>query len=433
VSAIAQPSQPPADDGDALIARLRELPGAAELIALAEARGGVELVGGAVRDLLLGRVPRELDAVVAGGVEDLASELANALGGRATVHERFGTAEVRAEGIAVDLASMRAETYPAPGELPEVRPGTPVEDLHRRDFTVNAIALPLAGERRGELRSVEGALEDLAARRLRVLHERSFLDDPTRILRLVRYAVRLSFSVEPHTAELAGSALASGALDSVSGARLGSELRLAFAEPCAVEILAELDRLGVFAAWEAGVGFDEHIARAALELLPADASRRLLLAASLLLGLAYKLDEEDAEPAMRGFIYDMELPSGEGDRVFGAAVSAAVVADGVGSVATTADILDLMYRAPVESLALAVAVRDLEDGPDSYGRRTIERWLNTMRHVELEVGGEDLIAAGVPEGPEVGARLEEAYRLLLEEAIEPGRESELRAALGVQL
>jgi tRNA nucleotidyltransferase (CCA-adding enzyme) len=423
----------PTEDGQALLERLRALPGGPELIALARERGGIELVGGAVRDLMLGAPPRELDAVVRAEVEPLAQELAERLGGEATVHERFGTALVRAPRVDVDLATMRAESYPSPGALPQVRPGTPDEDLRRRDFTVNAIALALAGEEAGRLRAVPGAFDDIAARRLRVLHERSFLEDPTRILRMARYAVRLGFEVEPHTAELAALALRAGALKTVSGARLGAELRLAFAEPCAVEVLAELDLLGVLSAWESGVSFDEHVVRVALEIMPKDGSRPVLFAAALLLGLAVALNSEDTEAAMRGFIADLQLPAGVGERVFGAAVSACFVIDSVDEAGTTPDLLELTEGTPIESLALAAAVRDLEDGPGSYGRGLIEDWLREQRHIALQVTGDDLIAAGVPEGPEVGLRLEESYRMLLEERIEPGRESELRAALEAKL
>jgi tRNA nucleotidyltransferase (CCA-adding enzyme) len=412
---------------------LRELPGGAELIALAGQRGGIELVGGAVRDLMLGVRPRELDAIVVAEVEAVAHELAERLGGGASVHERFGTALVSSPGTCVDLARVRAESYPQPGALPQVRPGSPVQDLQRRDFTVNAIALGLAGEDAGRLRAVPEALEDLAARRLRVLHERSFLEDPTRILRMVRYSVRLGFAVEPRTAELATQALEAGALKSVSGARLGAELRLAFAERCAVAVLAELDRFGVLSAWEPGVCFDEHVVRMALEIMPEDGSRPVLFAAALLMGLAGELDNEDSEAAMRAFIADLQLPSGVGERVFGAAVSACFAIDSVDEAATTPDLLELTDGTPIESLALAAAVRDMEDGPGSYGRGLIEDWLREQRHVALQVTGDDLIAAGVPEGPEVGLRLEESYRLLLEERIEPGRETELQAALEAKL
>ncbi len=424
----------PTVEGAVALDRLRHLPAGAELISLAqEWGGGIELVGGAVRDLMLGERPRELDAIVSSGVEQVAYTLASRLEGEVTFHERFGTALVRSPSARVDLATIRAESYPAPGALPEVRHGSPEDDLRRRDFTVNAIAVSLAGEHPGKVRAATNALEDLAARRLRVLHDQSFLDDPTRILRLYRYATRLSFEVDPDTAALAATAMEVGALKTVSGQRLGAELRLAFAEPDPVRALAELDRLGVLTACERGVSFDEHVVRTALQVMPPDGSKSVLFAAAMMLELANSLDQEDTEPVMREFIYHLELPSGEGDRVFGAAVSAAFVMEAVVGADTTAELLEITDGAPVESLALAAALRDMEDGPNSYGRIVIEEWIREQRHVALQVTGDDLIAAGVPEGPEVGLRLEESYKLLLEERIAPGRDTELRAALEAKI
>jgi tRNA nucleotidyltransferase (CCA-adding enzyme) len=431
-------------DGARMLERLRAIAGGAELLASAEEYdGSVELVGGAVRDILLGVVPRELDVVVDGDVRPFATALAKRLDARAgenrkercevTSHERFNTALLCWESGAIDLAMRRTETYSSPGALPDVAAGTPAQDLARRDFTINAIAMALHGEQRGQLRAVAGALEDLQAHRLRVLHDQSFLEDPTRLLRLVRYAARLGFEVDRHTAALAGAAIAAGALQTVSGERLGAELRLAFAEADPVTALAELDRMGVFEAWEPGVSFDEHVVRTALAILPEDGSRSVMLAGALLLELTHKLDEEDTEPSMRGFLYDLQLPSGEARRAFGTAISASFAIDNVDGAETTAELLELTLDTPVESLALAAAVCEVEGGPDSYGRRIIEEWLRERRHIELQVTGDDLIAAGVPEGPEVGARLEESYRLLMEERIEPGRENELRAALEVSI
>jgi tRNA nucleotidyltransferase (CCA-adding enzyme) len=430
----------PCGDGAVVLERLRDLTGGAELLAVAEEHSGsVELVGGAVRDIMLELPPRELDVVVAGDARAFAAALAQRLDTlsaedpdercEVTHYERFATALVRWSSGEIDVAMRRTETYRSPGALPDVAPGTPEQDLARRDFTINAIAVALCGEQRGQARAVAGALEDLAARRLRVLHDTSFLEDPTRILRLVRYATRLGFEVDPHTAALASAAIAGGALKTVSGERLGAELRLAFAEPAPVGALAELDRIGVFAAWEPGVSFDEHVVRTALEILPDDGSVPVLLAAALLLELSHQLDQEETEPSMRGFLHDLALPAGDGGRVFGAAVSAVFAADHVDGADTTADLLELTLDTPVESLALAGAVRDMEDGPGSYGRRVIEDWLRERRYVALQVTGDDLIAAGVPEGPEVGVRLEESYKLLMEERIEPGRDTELRAAL----
>src|SRR3954468_16344314 len=158
---------------------------------------GVYVVGGAVRDALLGRVPHELDLLVEGDATAVARRAAERLGGGATIHARFGTATVRAAGHAFDLVSARTERYPRPGALPEVELGATAEqDLARRDLTVNAIAVRLAD---GELVAWPGAPEDLDAGRLRVLHDASFRDDPTRLVRAARYAARLGFAVEPHT------------------------------------------------------------------------------------------------------------------------------------------------------------------------------------------------------------------------------------------
>lgn len=432
------------EDGVMVLERLRLLPAGSELLDLAQEHlGSVELVGGAVRDIMLGSTPGELDVVVASDARAFAEALALRLGPLAgeslgercgvTYHERFGTALVDWKTGKVDIVTRRTETYSSPGALPDVAPGTPEQDLARRDFTVNAIAVALAGEHMGQVRAAPGALEDLSARRLRVMHDASFLEDPTRILRLVRYATRLGFEVESHTAALAANAIEAGALKTVSGARLGAELRLAFAESDPVAALAELDRLGVLAAWEEGVCFDEHIVRTALEILPEDGSKQVLLAASLVLELSRELDQEETEPAMRGFLYDLELPARAGDRAFGVAVSAIFAIDHIDEADTTSDLLELTVGTPVESLALAAAARDLEDGPESYGRRLLEEWLSQRRHISLEITGDDLVAAGVPEGPEVGVRLEESYKLLLEERIEPGLETELRAALEARI
>src|ERR1700679_1710683 len=136
-----RPQSEPAGEGEArgaeVLGDVADIPGGPDLLALTETRADVELVGGAVRDLLFGELPRELD-VVAPDAPALARELAARLGGEVTVHERFGTALVEHGEVRIDVATRRAESYPAPGALPEVRPGTPEEDLARRDFTVNA-------------------------------------------------------------------------------------------------------------------------------------------------------------------------------------------------------------------------------------------------------------------------------------------------------
>src|SRR3954464_14864984 len=213
------------DEAVDVLSALETAPGADVVLAAVGDEPGVHVVGGAVRDALLERVPRELDLVVEGDALAVARRAAARVAGELTAHERFGTATVRADGYEFDLAAARRESYARPGALPDVELGaTLAEDLGRRDFTVNAMAVRLGD---GELTAWEGAEADLRAGVLRVLHDRSFADDPTRMLRLVRYAARLGFAPDPHTAALVDPAL----LATVSGDRLGAELRRLLEEP----------------------------------------------------------------------------------------------------------------------------------------------------------------------------------------------------------
>src|SRR3954471_4204532 len=174
---------------------LRAAPGAEIVLQAVAGDAGVYVVGGAVRDALLDRVPKELDLVVEGDAIALATRAAERIGGTLTAHERFGTAAIKGDRFAFDLSSARTETYERPGALPTVALGATIQqDLARRDFTVNAIAQDLQTD---ELIEWPGARQDLRNGVLRVLHDRSFTDDPTRMLRLVRYMARLGFEPEP--------------------------------------------------------------------------------------------------------------------------------------------------------------------------------------------------------------------------------------------
>jgi tRNA nucleotidyltransferase (CCA-adding enzyme) len=419
--------------GQAVLARLRELPGGSCLLELAAGREDVELIGGATRDLLLGRSPRELDVVVDGDAASFAAELAASsperedgeAGGslETTVHERFGTALVSFRGGRIDIAARRSESYPAPGALPEVRAGTPDEDLARRDFTVNAIAVALGGPGAGTVRTAPHSLEDLASERLRVLHERSFLDDPTRLLRLARYRARLGFEPEPRTAELAGEALAGGALASLSGARVGSELRLALGEPDAVGALAALEELGVLRALPPGLDFDRALARRALELLPGDARADLELLACLLLGAAARA----GEAPLLALLGELEFVAADRDRAIGAATLAPALLERLEGRHSPSQLRETMHRATLEAVALAGALGEAHARPEAAA--AARDWLFELRHVRLQITGDDLLAAGIPTGPEIGQRLEAALDLRLDGKLDDSPDAQLRAAL----
>jgi tRNA nucleotidyltransferase (CCA-adding enzyme) len=209
----------------------------ARLLGRADAGGiAVHLVGGPVRDYLVGRRLRDLDLLVEPGGGLDAAALARAAGGdgaRVLAHDRFGTVRLVAREGELDLATARRESYAHPGALPRVAPGGLEDDLARRDFTVNALALPLSrSARRGRPRLVDphGGLADLRARRLRALHARSFHDDPTRALRAARLAPRLGFRLAPSSRAALAAALAAGAVGRVSGDRLRRELERLFAD-----------------------------------------------------------------------------------------------------------------------------------------------------------------------------------------------------------
>jgi len=410
--------------------RLRELPGGPELIALAAGRDDVELVGGAVRDVLLGREPRELDVTVTGSSQALAERLATELGARPVeAHERFGTAVVRWDGGRIDIATRRSERYPAPGALPDVGPGSRESDRLRRDFTVNTLAVALSGPGAGRLDGAPGALEDLRGRRLRVLHEASFRDDPTRLLRLARYSARLGFRVEERTAALATEAVDGGALDTVSSARVGAELRLALAEPDPVAALGALDGLGVLAALHEAIAFEEPLTRAALDELPREdgAWPDVLLLASLLLPHD-DYDAHDYETRLRVLLDGFELPAAERERTVHSALLAPRLAARLhdANAGPPSAIYAVAHDAPLEALALAAALAGARG--QAAAADAARRWLSELRHVRLEIGGEELLAAGVGPGPEVGRRLRRALLRKLDGEV-GGREQELAAAL----
>jgi tRNA nucleotidyltransferase (CCA-adding enzyme) len=398
-------------DPDDLAARLREHPRIARLREGLADTPGCWLVGGAVRDLLLGSVPLDLDVVVEGDAAAAAREAAERLGGQARLHERFGTATVAASGLSFDLVTARRERYPAPGALPEVEPAPLDEDLGRRDFTVHALALGLSRGREGELRQAPEGLADLQARRLRVLHDNSFLDDPTRLLRLVRYGARLGFAPEPHTAELAQDAVRNGALATVSGARISGELMLLLDEPAALEGLERARAVGLLRALHPHLRFDRDLAARVLARLPEGGRRDLTL-------LAACVTDFPREELGRWLDW-LALPAAEREAVIAAALGGEALARQLAAADRPSQIAALARHRPSEQLAVAAA---LGAGPQ------VARWADELRHVRLEISGDDLIAAGVPEGPAVGRGLATALARKLDGA-PGGREAELRDAL----
>jgi len=352
-----------------------------ELAQLRDAGGDpVYLVGGAVRDLLLGRGRADVDLVVEGD----AAALAERLGAKVASHERFGTAKVDLGGHEVDIASARSESYPHPGALPVVEPSADLAaDLRRRDFTINAMAIPLQGEPR--LIDPHGGQADLATRQLRVLHDDSFLDDPTRAIRAARYAARYAarfgFGLERHTAEL----LRKADLSTVSADRRAAELLRLAGELDAVRGFALLAKWGL------------------LELRPGGAE------------LLERVAELQAEEPWRSL-------SPRDRTLFAAAVGPPRGEEALAAARPARPSQAVALAAPRDGIELVLA--------RALGAEWLDRYLLEWRDVSLEIDGSDLIRAGLEQGPALGRGLEEARRRKLDGEID-GRDEELAVALRV--
>ena len=335
------------------------------------------LVGGAVRDLLLGARRADLDLVVEGD----AAEVAALIGAEPKTHVRFGTAVAILGDTRVDVATARTERYVNPGALPEVEPASLAADLARRDFTVNAMALPLFTT--PELLDPHGGRADLEAGLLRVIHTASFEDDPTRALRAARYAARLNLEVEPQTARL----LAETDLGTVSEDRVSAELRRLVAEEAGPKAL------GLLAEWGLAGIDDEAPARlSGMRGLMDDPSWAALLS--------------DADAYL-----EAARPSEDSRRAVAALTAKAPD--------RPSQALPLVQNVLPPALALARVA----------GASWLDSWVGEWRHVTLEINGDDLIDAGVAQGPAVGRGLSAALAAKLDGEIST-RDEELRVALG---
>jgi tRNA nucleotidyltransferase (CCA-adding enzyme) len=395
--------------------RVRRLPGMERLLPAVEGLPPTYLVGGAVRDLLRGAVAVDLDIAVERDAPSVARALADRLGGIAREHERFGTATVRAGDLVFDLATTRRETYDEPGALPRVETASLDDDLRRRDFAINALAVGLTGDDLGHLYDPCGGVADLEEGVVRVLHDSSFIDDPTRLLRAVRYEVRLGFRMDRQTEDLARSAAAGGAPRTVSGARIRDELMDLLGEPEAPAGVERMHDLGLDRALHPALDADPELAASAsLGAAAIGADRRLAALAALCSAAPQRLD---------GWLSELHLTSEERDSVARAArVAPRLAAELRGREHQPSELRALLGPEPLVSLALALAMQAPSE--------PILRWVTELASVELEITGDDLLAAGVPEGPALGRALHETLDRKLDGLVS-GREEELEAALAV--
>jgi tRNA nucleotidyltransferase (CCA-adding enzyme) len=367
--------------------------------------GAVYLVGGAVRDLLLGRVHPDLDILVDGDGIALAEAVAAEVGATVVPYPRFHTATIFLyAGGTLDFASARTEAYPHPGALPVAVRGTLNEDLYRRDFTVNAMALALNGEAPGRLLDPFAGQRDLGARALRALHAGSFRDDPTRALRAARFEVRLGFHMDEGTEKLARETIAAGLLDRVSGERIRAELLRLVAHPTRQLGLRRLADLGIATALEATwqvtePGTMERRYAAALRW-----ANRSLVQTGGQTRVSALLEER-----YQWLLFTLrELESAAAGRL----LQRLRVPNRVAALARrSAEVLALAPALDTPHVTMATLAHALGEAPEPLclllpaqltcpaARARLRRFLLARRTRPLLLTGKDLLALGIPEGP----------------------------------
>ena len=373
------------------------------------------LVGGSVRDMLLGAEIKDLDLVTEGDASVLAFEVSKEMSGEVVSYSAFGTATVKVDTARFDLATARQETYLRPGALPSVTPSSMLEDLGRRDFSINSIAVSLSGSEAGTLLDPCQGNDDLERGLVRVLHPNSFLDDPTRILRAIRYEQRLGFQLGGETQTLLLEALASGAMQTVSGDRIRRELELMFEEKRPDLALSRCGELRVLQAIYPPLENGPCVKKLAGHL-----SENPGLAC--LSALSYPLSPQAGD----GFIRKLSMPSRWASAVRD---TIAVRMKSGGDPSTHPHIGDqelasgdlctfLDQRDPT-----SIRVHSLLTNSPCV-RKMLELYLQDLRHMRSILNGRDIIKLGLGPGPQVGEVLRELKRARIDGAVH-NREEEM--------
>ena len=419
---VGEPGVPAAGD---LSERLLALDGFRPVFeavqAVSEGFDGVYLVGGAVRDVLTGEESFDLDIAVEGDGIALGRALAQALGGRAVPHEKFGTAIVlHGQRGRVDVATARTEFYDYPAALPTVEQASIRQDLFRRDFTINAMAVSLKGDDFGRLVDFFGGLSDLDCRVIRVLHNLSFIDDPTRIFRAVRYESRYGFRMDGNTIALARACVEMGLVGELSSARLRDELVALLEEERPGDAILRLAELGIARSIHPHLAADGETV-ALLERLDDLRGRHSPDAPGWRLGLAVL-----ARRLPPGELYDwfgrLRLRRRDADRIADAVAVAPRLLERLPHVSEPAEARALIEAHEPDGALLALAL-----APPGAAREWLERFFAQLREVALEISGSDLTGLGLSESPRVGEILAELLRRKLNGELD-GRAAELEAA-----
>jgi len=416
---VAEPAPAAADVRERLLALEGLAPAFEAIQAVGEPFDGVYLVGGAVRDVLMGEPTFDVDIAVEGDGIAFGRSLAAALGGRAVPHEKFGTAVVIAGDLRVDVATARTEFYDRPAALPRVEQAMLRQDLFRRDFTINALAVSLKGEDFGRLVDYFGGLDDLEAGVVRVIHPLSFIDDPTRIFRGIRYETRYGFRMDGHTASLARACVEMNLVGELSSARLRDELQSLLSEERAADAIARMEELGVAAAVHPRLAADAEAVRlvGVSDELRARFTPEVPAWRARLAVLARPLSPDE----LFDWFERLRLRRRDAGLVADAVTVAPRLVELLGETDEAAEIRRLVGPHDPDGALLALVLGD------EPARERLERYFGELREVSLEITGGDLAGLGVEESPRVGEILDELLRRKLNGELD-GRTAELEAA-----
>jgi len=369
---------------------------------------GLYLVGGVVRDLLLGRATFDLDLVVEGDAPRLANLLVERRGGQVVIHRRFGTAKLRYQDLSIDLATARAETYAHPGALPTVSPGSINDDLLRRDFTINAMAIHLDLDNFGKLVDPFGGEKDLEHKLIRILHEKSFVDDATRMLRAIRYEQRFDFQLETTAEQLLRRDLSR--IHTVSGDRVRHELELILKEEQPEKPLQRAGELGLLQEIHPPLKGDGWVKEKFPQARSVTYPPPLGLYFSL---LVYHLSQKEGED----FIARLRIP-----RVTARAIRDSLRLKENLPPLTSPDLSpSATYRllqdySPTSILACAIA------SDSSLLHQRLHLYLNKLRYIKTSLNGKALQQLGIPPGPRLGEILRLLHEARLDQKVKTREE-----------
>ncbi|MBI1269074.1 CBS domain-containing protein [bacterium] len=378
-------------------------------------------VGGLVRDLILGRQNFDLDFVVEGSARDLAQSFEQDYPARFEVvatHERFNTATIiyHAEtDKEVDLSTARTEFYEFPAALPTVEPSKLEQDLYRRDFTINTLAVCLNPGRFGELTDLFDGLKDLNNRVIRILHPFSFIEDPTRIVRAARFASRLAFRLSLKTRDKAREAVAMGIFDNLGGVRLREEIKMILESPERIVALDVLEDLGGCLRFLAsGLTYNEHcrnLIRLAERLLMRYQVKDPWIVYLGLLLSGVELEELDD-------VFERLHLSNLHRDIIRAGLSVHRKVGNTRQSWKRSQIYQVFKGSKEESLAIAACMAE----PGTQVRRMILLYINELLDVKISLTGNQLVELGVPRGPRIGEILEQVHIAKLDGEIKTEQE-----------